>query len=212
MTMLTFSYDELVVDFTEKGWINATKLSKAFNKRLDSYFENLETKEYIEIRCEMSNLPVTAFIKKREGRYGGTWLHPKISIHFNRWLNIRFAIWCDDQIEIILKSPKEYAEWVRYRHETASSNKVLNAVIKETLEESGIEALPENYVTEALMINQAMTGDYCSIERDKLCKSNLDLLGKLEIKNAVLFARQVPYEHRKGILERFAREWQEKHR
>ena len=33
---------------------------------------------------------------------GGTWLHPKLAIHFARWLDPRFAVWCDEQIEQIL--------------------------------------------------------------------------------------------------------------
>ncbi|MEY4768064.1 MAG: hypothetical protein RL637_703 [Pseudomonadota bacterium] len=30
---------------------------------------------------------------------GGTWFHPKLAIPFARWLEARFAIWCNFQIE-----------------------------------------------------------------------------------------------------------------
>ena len=33
---------------------------------------------------------------------GGTWLHPKLAIVFARWLNTKFAVWCDLKIEAIL--------------------------------------------------------------------------------------------------------------
>ena len=33
---------------------------------------------------------------------GGTWLHPKLAIHFARWLDPKFAVWCDEQIEHII--------------------------------------------------------------------------------------------------------------
>lgn len=32
----------------------------------------------------------------------GTWLHPKLAVDFARWLDPRFAVWCDEQIEHIL--------------------------------------------------------------------------------------------------------------
>lgn len=32
----------------------------------------------------------------------GTWLHPKLAIHFARWLDPKFAVWCDEQIEALL--------------------------------------------------------------------------------------------------------------
>lgn len=34
---------------------------------------------------------------------GGTWLHPKLGIAFARWLDPFFALWCDEQIESILR-------------------------------------------------------------------------------------------------------------
>lgn len=35
---------------------------------------------------------------------GGTWFHPKLGIVFARWLSFDFAVWCDSQIDLILKS------------------------------------------------------------------------------------------------------------
>ncbi|OAM32416.1 hypothetical protein A7P96_02000 [Eikenella sp. NML03-A-027] len=39
---------------------------------------------------------------KRGGIEQGTWLHPKLAVHFARWLDPKFAVWCDEQIEQIL--------------------------------------------------------------------------------------------------------------
>jgi len=33
----------------------------------------------------------------------GTWAHPKLAGFFARWLDVRFAVWCDSVIEDILK-------------------------------------------------------------------------------------------------------------
>lgn len=36
----------------------------------------------------------------------GTWFHPKLAIVFARWLAPEFEIWCDEQIEELLKNGK----------------------------------------------------------------------------------------------------------
>ena len=41
-------------------------------------------------------------IVKHGGNNRGTWLHPKLAIHFARWLDPKFAVWCDEQIEHII--------------------------------------------------------------------------------------------------------------
>lgn len=35
---------------------------------------------------------------------GGTWFHPKLGIMFARWLSADFAVWCDMEIETILRN------------------------------------------------------------------------------------------------------------
>lgn len=35
---------------------------------------------------------------------GGTWMHPKLAVPFARWLNVDFAIWCDLQIDSIIRN------------------------------------------------------------------------------------------------------------
>ncbi|OTG85819.1 hypothetical protein B9T31_09490 [Acinetobacter sp. ANC 4558] len=49
----------------------------------------------------------TGFVKAKSGspdNGGGTWLHPKLAIAFARWLNIDFAIWCDEQIDNLIQA------------------------------------------------------------------------------------------------------------
>lgn len=43
------------------------------------------------------------YLTASRGRYGGTWAHPKLAVFFARWLDVRFAVWCDAVIEDILK-------------------------------------------------------------------------------------------------------------
>lgn len=37
---------------------------------------------------------------------GGTWMHPKLGVVFARWLSSDFAVWCDSQIEEIIRQER----------------------------------------------------------------------------------------------------------
>ncbi|MGB4497704.1 MAG: KilA-N domain-containing protein [Methylococcaceae bacterium] len=58
-------------------------------------------------RTKMLNLiKQTELVKTKGGspeNGGGSWFHPKLAIAFARWLDVKFSIWCDMQIEKILK-------------------------------------------------------------------------------------------------------------
>ncbi|MBK1679753.1 KilA-N domain-containing protein [Rhodocyclus tenuis] len=87
--------------FREDGYINMTKAAKAFGKKLDNFWRNEGTSEYIEALKEglhthsYSREFNDGFIQTFQGRNGGTWCHPKLAIFFARWLDVRFAVWCD---------------------------------------------------------------------------------------------------------------------
>lgn len=40
---------------------------------------------------------------------GGSWFHPKLVVAFARWLHPRFAVWCDMQVEEILRGNRGVA-------------------------------------------------------------------------------------------------------
>lgn len=41
---------------------------------------------------------------------GGTWLHPKLAVAFARWLDVRFAVWCDLRIDALLRGDLQIKE------------------------------------------------------------------------------------------------------
>lgn len=41
---------------------------------------------------------------QRGGRSPGTWLHPKMAVAFARWLSDDFGVWCDLQIDAIIRN------------------------------------------------------------------------------------------------------------
>ena len=110
----TVSFGNFPVSFQNNGYLNATVVAAHFNRRVGNYLKSERTQEYIAALAE--KLSVTSkratednqiVIIKQGGTEQGTWLHPKLAVDFARWLDPKFAVWCDEQIEQILSgSPK----------------------------------------------------------------------------------------------------------
>lgn len=90
--------------FYADGWIDATTAAEKFGKLPNEFLRLAETDSYIqalERRC--GKTPYVKTSKARKDRGGGTWLHPKLAVRFARWLSVDFEIWCDEQIDAIIR-------------------------------------------------------------------------------------------------------------
>lgn len=221
-------YQDFSVFFTEDGWLNATRIAEQYGKRVDHYLANAETREYIaalnfdanENTRDSGYLKIgksgisphlkareTAYIKTKRGKNGGTWLHPELAVHFGRWLDVRFAIWCDRNIRALLSGTHQHYDWKRLRHEATSSYKVMNAVLQLQRQMQGKPVAPHHFSNEARLINWALTGEFKGVDREQLSAGDLDVLAKLEERNTVLMGCGLNYAERKKALERFAADW-----
>lgn len=126
--LITIQYGTMPVLFHTDAFINATAIAKQFGKKTENYLRTNETKAYITALqkylftgensvtlksvTEQNQLVIT----KKGGvpAEQGTWLHPKLTIHFARWLSADFAIWCDLQIEKILQSDSRTADFPEF--------------------------------------------------------------------------------------------------
>lgn len=99
--------------FNADGWFNATEAAKRFNKRLDHWLDNAETLEYIQALdatltgqdSQILNTRKSGYLITQRGKFGGgTWLHPKLAVAFARWLDAKFGVWCDLQIDSIIRN------------------------------------------------------------------------------------------------------------
>lgn len=112
------------VFFMEDGYINATKTAKSFGKDVRDWLYSVETTKYINELANCGDFP--QLVIKQRGKFGGTWIHPKLVIVFSRWLSTKFAIWCDHQIDEILankqKSPLELLLEEKWKLEHAPVN------------------------------------------------------------------------------------------
>lgn len=101
--VIPFPYQGQPVRFNSDGWINAADAARQFGKRVDHWLANAETKQYIDALADALNTRDSGdLIISRRGRGGGTWLHPKLAVAFARWLDVRFAVWCDLHIDALL--------------------------------------------------------------------------------------------------------------
>ena len=105
------SFGGVAVSFNQNGFLNATAIASHFGKAPKDYLKSEQTQQYVaalaeslsertKILTDKNQLVIVKGGSSKNG--GGTWLHPKLAIHFARWLDPRFAVWCDEQIEQIL--------------------------------------------------------------------------------------------------------------
>ncbi|HDR1521372.1 TPA: KilA-N domain-containing protein, partial [Pasteurella multocida] len=118
--IITAHYNGTEVFFQDDAYLNATAIAKYFNKRPNDWLALPTTQEYIETLCKKTETRKSGnatkvgkshFVKTVKGgkdlSQQGTWLHRRLAVAFARWLNVEFAIWCDEQIEKILISKNQ---------------------------------------------------------------------------------------------------------
>ncbi len=107
--ILNFSFNDAVVSFRDDGFLNATAVAAYFGKQPRDYLKSEQTQQYIAALANFLSTKRKILVKENQivivkngGKERGTWLHPKLAVHFARWLDPKFAVWCDEQIEQLL--------------------------------------------------------------------------------------------------------------
>ena len=106
--LITAEYKGTPYSFQGDGWFNATVAAKRYGKRTPEWLRLPETKRYLNALCARHEVGKSHFVKATRGgniARQGTWLHPKLAVRFTQWLDLEFAIWCDEQIDGILRAP-----------------------------------------------------------------------------------------------------------
>lgn len=110
--IIKYDFQGNLFSFNMDGWFNATEAAAKYGKRLDHWLNNADTLDYVRALDEVlngyeSNILNTrksGYLKTMRGKYGGTWMHPKLAVAFARWLDPKFGVWCDFQIEKIVRN------------------------------------------------------------------------------------------------------------
>ena len=232
--IITKTYQDHAISYNSEGWFNATEAAAKFCKEPRDWLRLHETCDYIAafarhhaidfqpvfvgrkestkvqggnsgFRPELKSVPGLITVKRgAPSSGGGTWLHPKLAVAFARWLDDDFAVWCDLQIDSIIRGNTNR---LTARHAASSTNKMVNAILQLTRLDAGKDTESHHYANEARLVNWALCGEFKGLDRDSLSALELDLLAYLEERNAILLGRGVVYEQRKPMIKQYAMDW-----
>ena len=205
LELVRSEYQGTEIQFNEDGWFNATQAAERFGKVPYEWVRLPDTEKYLmALENRYGKIPFLNVKRGGRGKSDATWIHPKLAVPFARWLDVDFAVWCDEQIFNLISGKHPHFDWRRLRHEATSSFKVMNDILKDVRAEIGKATLTHHYANEARMINWALCGEFKGLDRETLSAEELYILAKLEEKNTVLIGRGLPYDDRKKMLEQYA--------
>ena len=205
--LIKADFDGTMMQFTSDGWFNATESADRFGRRVDNWLRLDETEGYMQALADALNTSdVRELIRTQKGRNGGTWLHPKLAVRFAQWLDARFAVWCDMQIDGLIRGPKPADDWRKLRHDAGARFRGVCDMVNLSRMAEGKSASAHHYANEANLINWALTGQFAPVNRDALTTKELRLLELLEAQDMLLIGRGLAYAERKEALQAFAQQ------
>jgi hypothetical protein len=87
---------------------NATEIGKIYGKVPTEWLRLPSTISFLNTLIAMGkSLSVDSLIVTKSGGTGGggtTWMHRTVLLEYSRWLEPRFAIWCNDKIMELMNS------------------------------------------------------------------------------------------------------------
>lgn len=194
--IIPFDYKGQAVRFNADGWINATEAATRFGKLPHEWLRLPETVAYLEALAKSGKIP--QLVRTRRGRNGGTWLHPKLAVAFARWLSVDFAVWCDEQVDALLRG--ESKPWASARREAAIGHKAVCDAIAFNCEAQGKTPQRHHFINEARLINEVITGAFTGRNRDLLSAGELELVTMVEIRDVMLMGQGLSFAERKMAL------------
>lgn len=177
--------EEFLIHADVDAFFNATEMAAPFGKRPIDFLRLPETERYIDALCKKYKVRKSHFIKTSRGKgVGGTWFHKKLVVIYARWLDPDFAVWCDEQVELILFEGKH---WKVVRQGAADGYKYATASMVRACERMGIEVRPFFYTHVANHINKAFCGKPKFEGRGKLTSEQLKALKSIEMECTIQY-------------------------
>lgn len=103
--IIKYDFQGHLYSFRADGWFNATEAAARFGKRPVDWIKQDETRAYMSALSSVLKCDPGSLLATKRGRHdGGTWMHPKLAVAFARWLNVEFSVWCDLQIDAIIRN------------------------------------------------------------------------------------------------------------
>lgn len=208
--IIPFDYEGQIVRFNADGWIHATEAAARFGKEPHEWLRLPDTERYLEgLQRRYGEIPYVKTSRARADRGGGTWLHPKLAVKFARWLSVDFEIWCDEQIDALLRG--ESKPWASARREAAIGHRAVCDAIALNCEAQGKTPQKHHFINESRLINQVITGSFAGRDRNQLSAAELEIVTLAELRDTALLGAGMTYAERKANLLAYVRELQDKH-
>lgn len=209
MHLTTVDYNGHQITIRDDGWFNATEAAARFGQRPNEWLRLPSTERYMEalgraLGFDAGKSRIRLVTTSKVRGQSGTWMHPKLAVAFARWLNDDFAVWCDCQIDSIIRGTQD---WSRLRHVSTAAAKLLGEVIKDSKESQGAAVEPKHFMTEHKLVNWLLTGKFEGLHRNSLSGWELDFIGHFDIRDSLLIAKGLPYAERKVLLKQEAAQW-----
>lgn len=209
MTSIAIAIADVVVRQDSKGRYNLNDFHRAAGEenrhRPSLWAENQQAKDLAtEIAQETGKAGIPALVLQRGGKAPGTYACRELVYAYAMWISPAFHL---KVIRTFDKAVTDVGDWRKLRHQSASSFKVANDILKMVRQEQGKDTESHHYSNEARLVNWALQGQFKGLDRDALSSADLALLCHLEERNAVLIGRGLSYDQRKPMMKQYAMDW-----
>lgn len=209
MTSIAIAIAGVVVRQDSKGRYNLNDFHRAAGEenrhRPSLWADNQQAKDLAaEIAQETGKAGIPALVLQRGGKAPGTYACRELVYAYAMWISPAFHL---KVIRTFDKAVTDVGDWRKLRHQSASSFKVANDILKMVRQEQGKDTESHHYSNEARLVNWALQGQFKGLDRDALSAADLALLCHLEERNAVLIGRGLSYDQRKPMMKQYAMDW-----
>lgn len=190
-TSIVASYNDAIsVSFRSDAWFNATQVGRQFGKKPDNWLRNDDTKAYILAFSQMCDFEENQLVSIKRGNPehgGGTWMHPKLGVAYARWLDPKFGVWCDLQVEKILY-PHDATKSLESPTLTASEQQTLSEIVAHRAQDYGDR------------IGQVKAEIWSRLHR-KFRVAKYNQLPREKLGEAITYVMQMEIQAKKPVLE-----------
>lgn len=208
--IIRIEFEGQPVAFSADGWINATEAAARYGKEPAQWLRLPDAVRYLEgLERTYGKITYVKTSRARADRGGGTWIHPRLAVKFARWLSVEFEIWCDAQVDALIRG--ELGSRSIARRQAAIGYRSLCDALAITYETAGKATKPHHFMNEARLINEVITGNFAGRDRDQLSQAELELVMLVENRDVLLIGQGKDYSARKVALNAYVKGLRTKH-
>lgn len=157
------------------GYVNATQLCKAHNKKLNDWSRLKRSTLYLEALSGSAGIPADQLLIGNESEgtneQRGTWVHPEVAVSIATWISPEFEVWANRTLRAVINGDftpltadaaiaqqKIQELWDELRADTKELFWMLTDAIRDTRQASGKTIIWLDYALPVDAINKALFG------------------------------------------------------